>query len=83
METNPPSEKQGKRIGLFTAVIGMTLTFFLGVYVGFHPNWIPIKGTTIEDFAAPIKHDSASDRDPGRAATAPTTAATTQPSQAR
>jgi hypothetical protein len=81
MDTSSLPDKRAKRIGVLPALIGMVITFLVGVYVGLHPNWVPIKGTTMEDFSKPIGRSAppppGTQPDPGRATTAP--GATTRP----
>jgi hypothetical protein len=49
METAPQEKKPGYRISLFSAIGGMVITFMLGMYVGVHPMWIPVKASSSVD----------------------------------
>jgi len=73
MDANSLPDKRPKRIGVVPALIGMVITFLAGVYVGLHPNWVPIKGTTMEDFSKPIGRSAppGTQTDAGRPTTAP------------
>ncbi|MDB5323029.1 MAG: hypothetical protein JWN40_4660 [Phycisphaerales bacterium] len=53
METAP--QKPGYRISLFAAIGGMLITFLLGMYVGVHPMWIPVKASSTVDDVAPAR----------------------------
>jgi hypothetical protein len=55
METAPQNGKKGERIGLFTALAGMLVTFLVGVFVGLHPRWIPIETSSVPDYGSPAK----------------------------
>jgi hypothetical protein len=77
---NPPSQSQaakphGYRIDILIAAAGMVLTFILGIFVGIHPNWIPV-GSGGRDFSQPTiqsQPDSRTSRD--LPTSTPTTAA--------
>ena len=55
METAQPKKQSGLSISIWGALAGMVVTFLLGIYVGFHPNWIPVRGAGEDNFAAPAK----------------------------
>jgi hypothetical protein len=55
METAPQQKQQGYKVGIFGALAGMVVTFLLGVYVGLHPMWIPMKTSSVGDNGAPVK----------------------------
>jgi hypothetical protein len=39
---NVPQPMKSKGVSVIVALFGMAITFLGGVYVGIHPNWIPI-----------------------------------------
>jgi hypothetical protein len=43
METAPHQNKSQHGVSVFAFVFGMLVTFMVGLYVGLHPAWIPIK----------------------------------------
>ncbi len=77
MENTRTPDRPRRQIGIGGAIAGMVVTFLLGIYVGLHPAWLPIKTTTVEDFSHPLKRSSTEPtmRDQ------PTTTPTTQPTR--
>jgi cell division protein FtsN len=65
-----------RQIGIGGALAGMVITFLLGVYVGVHPAWLPIKTTSVEDFSRPLKPSTT---DAGSTDRHPTTTPQTRP----
>jgi hypothetical protein len=55
MEIAPTSSKPGLKISIWSAFGGMLVMFLIGIYVGIHPNWIPIRSSPFEDFTTPAK----------------------------
>lgn len=45
METTPTIRRSGS-VSWIGAIAGMLVTFLIGIYVGLHPAWIPLKGNT-------------------------------------
>lgn len=67
-------EQPGYRIGILGAIAGMVVTFLLGVYVGLHPAWIPIKTSSMPDNGQPVKlPEPKSSNEHSRPATMPQT----------
>jgi hypothetical protein len=56
MESSPTPHAPRGGVSLVGALGGMLITFLIGVYVGIHPNWIPIKTTpeSNDSTAAPL-----------------------------
>jgi hypothetical protein len=53
MDSQQPSYPKAKGKGFFGIIAGTLIGFFAGVYVGFHPQWIPIKGVGPADDSTP------------------------------
>jgi len=41
--TAQEKKRRGLQMSLFSAVGGMVVTFMLGLFVGVHPEWIPVR----------------------------------------
>jgi hypothetical protein len=55
METATRPDGSKHRVSIAGALAGMVVTFLLGVYVGVHPTWLPIKSSSVSDFSTPLK----------------------------
>jgi hypothetical protein len=55
MDSAQPPQKCSNFMGLLGTILGILIGFLGGVYVGLHPQWIPIKGIgTTDESSQPV-----------------------------
>lgn len=74
MDTDTPRRREGRRVSLFAAASGVVVAFFVGMFVGLHPAWLPNLGSAHDDLGPvvgrPTSHP-AEDRPPADLPTQP------------
>ena len=49
METAQPQRKNANGMSIFSTIVGTLIGFLAGIYIGVHPQWIPVKGIVPAD----------------------------------